>query len=461
MCLKRRNKLVAKGNLLYHRVENKGANLCRRGRRDEAVCTGRGQMCLPRSSWVRAVRRGVRPGPNACAVLCVLLASAAGANEVLVSEDFEKLDLSKLPEGWSVDQGGDLSIVSDPAKGKVLRIFHKGNGCPALVVKLDAAKVRGRTIRATVWGKCPGAYTPLPDQKGWPQLLLMCFDKAGAGNGMIGYVPPNTTDWRQLSTSHAVPADAQTVTVSLRILLVTADAYFDGLQVEVEGAPVPQPQPASPFSGQPAAATPLPPTAAAANAPTKMLEGDGIIFSPVIASAMHSFRKPGATERSFAVVGPGAPVKDLEGKPLETWTRVASGKDVTGIQAMPEGLLLSLPVFVTGNKPEVVIIVGETATGRKLSLANERFDWEDLAGICLRFGAVPVLAVPSQAANNDLRQAMLESARLANCPVMDLTMPGLVARRARQVLDLLEKHVFGRETPETAAKRAGTGPADE
>ena len=416
------------------------------------------ELLFPHSLFLIA-RPCVRHGLIACTLWGALLGMAAGAGEVLVSEDFKKFDLGNLPAGWSMDQGGDLSIVDDPAKGKVLRIFHKGNGCPALVLKLDIAKVRGRSLRATVWGKCPGAYTPLPDQKGWPQILLMCFDKSGAGSGQISWVPPNTTDWRQLSASHAVPADAQTVTVSLRVLLVTADAYFSGLQVEADGAPATQPQPANPFSGQPAAATPLPPSAAAANAPAKALEGDGIVFSPEIASVMYAGRKPGATARSFAVVGPGAPAKDIEGKPLEKWTRAVSGKNVTGTPAVPESLLLSLPEFVAASKPEVVIIVGETAPGRKLSLVNERFDWEDLAGICLRFGAVPVLAVPSKTANNDLRRDMLEAARMASCPVMDLTTPALSARHARELFDLLEKHVFGREVSGAATNGGGGKPA--
>jgi hypothetical protein len=394
---------------------------------------------------------------------------------MIVSEDFEKLDLAKLPQGWWLEEPGDISIADDPAKGKVLRINHKGNGNPGLVIKLDIDKVRGRTIRVSALGKCPGMYIAAPERRGGPQLQIICQNKGGAANLAYSLMPPTFPDWVTPSISWNVPADAEAVTVSVRVVFVAADVYFDSLRVEAMGDPVappaggagappaqgvPNATPGNPAAGKPNVPAAPVPTGAAASAPLKGLDEDGIIFSPEIAAAVRAERKAGATARSFAVVGPGAPIRELEGKGVEKWKGVPSPRELAGALAQPESLTASLPSFVAANKPEVVIVVGDTSGARKLSF-NERFDWEDLARICLRFGAVPVLAVPPAGANDELRREMVEAAKLAGCPVMDLKNPAALGARAKLAFDLVERHVFERGGIGPAAKSGAKEPATD
>ncbi|MCY3020578.1 MAG: hypothetical protein NTW87_16280 [Planctomycetota bacterium] len=423
-----------------------------------------------------------RPGGSG-RILCVaavgLLACAANALETLLSEDFEKLDLAKLPEGWSLQEPGDISIAGDPMKGQVLRINHKGNGAPTLTVKLDVAKCRGRTVYASVSIKCPGSFTPIPAKTGFPQIMVAAL-KGGGWNGLVAYIQPNNPGWQSAMVTYRVPADAEGVTVALRVVAVAADAYFDGLVVTAEAdqgaaagnapppaqpAAQPRPQADTQPGGQPAAqpgSTPAPtPTGAAATAPKRTLDEDMMAFNPEIAATLQAARKPSASARSFAVVGPGAPVRDIDGKPLDKWTHVAGTKDVQGPAAAPDSLLVALPAFIVANKLEVVILVGEASEGRKLVPLNERFDWEDLARVCRRLGAVPVLAVPPAGANDDLRREMVEAARLAYCPIMDLKTPAMAAKRTRQLFDLLEQHVFERAAPPSATKGETAAPVDE
>lgn len=397
------------------------------------------------------------------------------AGEALLADDFEKLDLAQLPEGWLLKGPAgpaDISVADDPARGKVLRICHKGGGCPTLEIKLDIAKIRGCKVRAAVSARCPGAYTPVPEKRGWPQLMILC-QKGGASSDQIAWLGPGSPDWLILAATYDVPPDADAVTVSLRIVEVAADAYFDSLRVEVEGAPVAGGAPAAPVApGVPAApnapaALPTPaapvltpaPAGPAADAPRKSLDNDGLSFSPEMAAALLAARKPGATTRSFVVIGPGAPLRELEGKAVGKWTCVPGARELCGAVALPDSLIATLPGYVVAHKPEVVILAGEASGARKL-LATERFDWEDLARICLRFGAVPVLAVPPAGTQDELRREMLESAKLADCPLLDLKTPAAVPLRTQHLLELLERHVFGRapqaQDPKGGAKEPVT-----
>jgi len=425
--------------------------------------------------------------PGFWAVVLVLVAGSACAGEAFLAADFKNLDLGKLPEGWELKgttAPADISIADDPAKGKVLRICHKGGGCPALEIKLDIVRVRGVKVRASVLAKCPASYKPVPEKQGAPQLSLSCLAKGGQTLGMVSSASPDNLDWQNVAASYDVPADAEALTVSLRIVEVAADVCFDALRVEVEGSPPAQPvegPPLPPSKGvQPAATPPAPagqaapaatvaapakpkivPTGAAATAPSKSMENDGLVFSPEIAAVLAAARKKGAAERSYAVVGPGAQLLDSAAKPFGKWTRIAVSKDMSGTLAAPENLVSSLPGFVVAQKPEIVIVAGGACEARKLAY-HESCDYEDLARICLRFGVMPVLAVPPAGPLDDLRTEMLEAAKAANCPAVEPKSPAQAPVRILQVLGLLERHVLER-APATEAAKAGakSQPAEE
>jgi hypothetical protein len=77
--------------------------------------------------------------------------------------------------------------------------------------------------------------------------------------------------------------------------------------------------------------------------------------------------------------------------------------------------------------------------------------------VCLRLGAVPVLVVPPAAPakegpitmQDDQRTAMLRAAGEVNCPALDLSVkdpkdPARLTRLFKQMITLLDKHVFCR-----------------
>lgn len=385
--------------------------------------------------------------------------SRAFAGEVLINEDFEKLDLAKLPSNYVINTPAELSIVTDPQKGKSLRISHAGGGEAALGVSLDIAKVRGRTVRAAVSAKCPKSYTPIPEKTGYPQLVILYRDDAGS-KGTVAPVQPDSVNWQDIAATYAIPATATQVFVICRILAVQADVYFDDLTVDVLPIPgaadiaIPPPAAEGPAKNAltPATLEQNPAQkAAAAQVPKKTLEEDGFLFSGDIFIAAQAAHKQGMTPNTIALVGPGLPNPELEAKAPSRWTFLPTAREVAGVLIAPERLSSSLPAFIVKNKPEVVVLVGEVRSSRKLSL-DERSEWEDLAKICARFGAVPVLAIPTAATPGDLRKEMLEAADATHCAVIELRAP--LDKRLGKLLSLIEKHVFER-TPPPATEKPG------
>jgi len=413
------------------------------------------------------------------------------AADVIFSEDFETLDFSKLPAGFSANGATDLSLADEAGKGKVLRINGKGNGWPSLSYTLDLNKVRGKKVRIAVAAKFPGAFTLLAG-KDWarPKLQLVWKDKAGKDHYAEAVPEASKPDWQNLEASSLIDADAESAAVFIRVDLVAADVYFDTFVCDVDSAggapatpanPVPPANPVKPVVANPATpATPVKagttpakvltgPEAAAAKAPKQTLDDGGVIFSPELALALQKLVKPGATKNTFALVGPGLPIKELETKLPEKWTKVASTKETAGPLAHPRHLLAALPKFIAENKPEVVFIFGETVLGSRKVTHTEHFDWEDLARLCIRMGALPVLAVPAaQPADpkatepkEDLRAVMIVAIGDANCPAIDLKSPSQIARRVAMVTDYFDKYVFCRVEPATATPGTVKKPDEE
>jgi hypothetical protein len=392
----------------------------------------------------------------------VLLAPCLGAAETLAAMDFETLDLKALPAGWFASRPEDMAIVDEAGRGKILRITHKGNGWAHLQITLDAAKVRGRTIRISALAKLPGTYQPRPDPKeNWakPRITLTYKDKDGKDQHPGDVAPePNKPEWQNLARTFTIHVEANDIKVAMRIDLVAAEVFFDNFIIELD------PDLSKPpvTGGTTTPATPAAPQSPAAKAPKRTLDDGGLLFGPEIAEALTKAVKPG-TANSYAIVGPGLPLRELDGKPPEKWTRAPATKETAGLLAAPRRLLPLLPDYISGNKPEVIFLVGEITTTRKLSL-YESLDWEDLARLCLRMGSVPVMVIPPAAPSKegpitmaeDVRTSMIRAATDANCPAIDLKTLAQVPRLVTQMTTLLDKHVFCRaplDAPTPAKKK--------
>lgn len=389
-----------------------------------------------------------------------LLGNCARASEVLAMESFDKLELAKLPGGYLSSGAGSLSLVDEPGRGKVLKIANKPDGWPFLGVSLDAAKVRGRKVRVSAWGKFPGNYTPVGG-KDWarPRMYLAVSVKNQKDPFHFDAkqpLQPGRPDWQQLMTGVAtVDAQAEKVEAFVRIDMVAAEVFFDDFVVELdpdEAQAPPKPNDAAPAGAAvPAAAAPAVNEAVAAKAPLKSIDDGGVVFSPQVAVGMQKGLKPGAAPRTLAFAGPGLPLRELEAALPEKWKRAPAGKEFSGSIATPRNLLAALPELLAKEKPEVIFLAAEAVPARKPS-STERQDWEDVARLCLRMGAVPVLGVPpGQEGKDDMRAAMLAAAGDAQCPVIDLRGTTQAGKRAAAAIDLLEKFVFCRVAPETVA----------
>ncbi len=205
-------------------------------------------------------------------------------------------------------------------------------------------------------------------------------------------------------------------------------------------------------------------------APAKLLDDGGIQFGPEIAkSLLEAIANPSAVQKSMGFVGPGLPAKDVTLKAPPSWNWVINAKELSGADGTPRALLAVLPDYLAREKPEVVFFFGETTPVRKLS-PTEKYDWTDLARMCLRLGAIPVLAVPSSVGKEkenapenkeeSLRAIMLQAAADSGCAVIDLKAPSQVARRVAELAFLLEKHVFCRAALDAKPPSSGgaTGP---
>src|SRR5260221_3773897 len=105
-------------------------------------------------------------------VFVIVLSNAAHCGEVLLSENFETLDLKKIPSG--AISGKDISIIaSTPDRGKVLRIKNTANAVSTVSINLDINTVRRHQIRASVLVQFPGTFQPIPSKSyARPKLLI-------------------------------------------------------------------------------------------------------------------------------------------------------------------------------------------------------------------------------------------------------------------------------------------------
>lgn len=404
----------------------------------------------------------------------MLLATVGvGAGETILSENFENLDLAKLPQGWRATAGDEVSIVQEPGGSKVLRIAHKGKGTAELQIPLNVDQVRGRTVTAKVRAKCPAGYQFVQEKQGAPQLMVVYRAKDGNGQGRYSMPPPQQRSWVEPTCPVKIPEDAAGAFVSLRVNWIECEAFFDDLTISVDGAPSGV---TATGGGNAPAGAGAPSGPAQKSIARKSVEEHGARMGPEVIASMGTLRRPGATAKTFTVLGPGAPLKDVEDpKLLAQWTRLAAPKELTGAAATVDNLFLHLPAFLSSKKPEVVILACGNAKGRKTPY-KERYDWEDLARLCLRFGALPVLAVPE---NNDQcpsRMEILEAVKNANLPAVGMTanaevsknmidelgVPAVFSQRVVWILDQLERHICGRASAVTdAGKPAGKGADDE
>lgn len=407
-------------------------------------------------------------------VFCLFLSWATqAATEVLYSEDFEKFDVSKPPKDVTIAGGGEVTIVDDPARGKVLSIKHAGNGYPGLTFTVDVNKARGGTLKFTVAGKCPGEIAVVAD-KPWakPKLVLVAKDNAGKDQYGGGHLEGSKPDWQDLTGTFKVGDDIASVQISLRVELVACEVFFDGFKIELEGGGAPAPAgtpatpatPANPKDPKVAAKTPATKpvdNTPAGRSPKKTFEDGGMIFSPEISAALKKSIKSGATPNTVLLVGPGLPFKEMDTfKPIGKWQTLPLAKELTGPTASPAHLLALLPPFLGKNKPEVVVFFGESVGTRKPG-SDERLDWEDLARICKRMGALPVYAVQPTGSQDELRKELLEAVTAALAPAIDLKAPSTVPKRLSHMLDLLDRHIFERTPVDAPVAGAIKAPDEE
>jgi len=420
-------------------------------------------MNTPESHALRAVLRTV----------LLFCASAVCAGETIVSENFESLDLTKLPQGWRVSTPDEVSIVQDPGGSKVLRIAHKGEGMAELNIPIDAKLVRGRTMTVTVRMKCPNGYTAVREKQGMPQLMTV-YESGGRRPIRYGGPPATARGWVRMRSPNPIPADASGVAVSLRVKWVACEAFFDDLVVTVDGAPATVANGTKPSTGA-TQSTPKASRSSGPGASVKQLyvEQHGARMGPEVLAAMRALRRPGATASTYAVIGPAAPLKEL-GKTtsVKGWRRLTPPRELAGPAATPEALFLSLPAYLADKKPEAVILACGDIKDRKASY-KEQHDWNDLARLCLRLGALPVLAIPPQDVDCPSRMEMLQAVRLSNLPAVEVSpedggervsiaegaVPAPFPQRVGWMFRNLEQHVCGRKPAKEPTESAG--PEDE
>lgn len=414
------------------------------------------------------VRRSNRRFPLILAVL-VVSAQAVLAGDVLIFEDFEKLSLTQLPPGWGLREESELAVVEQPERGKCLRIKARGGSWPHLYVELDPAKVAGKRVRLSALVLLPGEFAAVPGKR-WaqPKVQLQLKDKNGADSDAEQTPTQKTPTWQLLQAALNIPEQAQKVTALLRVDLAAAEVWFDNLCVETDPNG-PPPQMGAGIAVAPAkvdaptaAAGAVPPaiapekiaTADVSHVPSRTLAGSGVLFDGNIAARMQKeLAASKALRNSLLIVGPGQPVSEF-GKPPRDWALLAEQKPLCGPTTNPRTLLTLLPEALETMRPEIVVLVADTKPGRRAA-SSEADDWQDVIQLCLRLGAVPLLAISLESTEDgweELRGPVLEAARNTVCPQLELKMPQTHARRLNEAVRLIEEHVLG---------RALSGPAGE
>jgi hypothetical protein len=205
-----------------------------------------------------------------------------------------------------------------------------------------------------------------------------------------------------------------------------------------------------------AAKTPAKPPPPPDAFPPKTIEDGGYIFNEAMTKTLKTSvaKLSNVTKCSIAFVGVGLPNKDIQVKAPNGWTTLSKdGSNLTGAAAAPRGLLVNLPEFLAKEKPEIVVIFTDSAPGRKLS-DSEQYDWEDVARLCFRMGALPVFAVSASAdekAEKDVRSSALQAASDAGIPLICLRAASQFPKRLAEILIGVEKYVFGRNPTAPAA----------
>jgi len=307
--------------------------------------------------------------------------------------------------------------------------------------------------------KLSAAYSAIADKlDAQPYVQLIVKDKDGKdlASAKLLAVENNKTDWQNLSFDVTVEKDAAYVAVAVGLNWIKADVLFDNLTVEIDPGKKTETPVATPKTPAPTPATPAtPPDPAkiladlAAKAPAAKLEMGGINFGPELAASMQKLLpKISGTKNTIVFAGPGLPMAELDKKLPAGWSGVQS-KETSGAAAAPRNLFITLPDYLAKQKPEVVYLFGETAVTRKLD-STERLDWEDLGRLCIRMGALPVLAAPPATGNeqkDELRNIMMKAADDPHCPLVE-ARAGLIGARIGELTDMLQRYVLGRVPPD-------------
>jgi hypothetical protein len=228
-----------------------------------------------------------------------------------------------------------------------------------------------------------------------------------------------------------------------------------------KAVPKPTPAPAAvPTPPAPAQADPNDPKTIASKATKRSLEDGGIQFGPDEALRLQTdAAAKKATAYGVLAIGPGFAEKEAF-KFSANWKPLPVQAQLVGAKAQPRALLAALPDALARTKPEVVLI-GTDPTGARKPTSTEAEDWEDVARLCERFGAVPVLMTPpvgekdKKDENLDLILAAVRKVRdLNNLPVVYLKPVETLSKRISVCLNLFETFVFLRNKPDdpTAVK---------
>ena len=351
----------------------------------------------------------------------------------------------------------------------------------------------GKTIAVTLMYKFPRLVHEESPASRRPRRN--CWSKAGTPpDGRVGsevlYLNDGKPEWQTLSNK-AVPIPGASVGVAVKIVVpkVACEIFFDTLMIEAQrtrrrphrppvAAATPKPTPPGTHGAgslhrqsqplrlrrRPLPAPPVddPKKALAAKATKRSLDDGGIQFGPEEALRLQSDANANkATAYSVLAIGPGFADKETF-KFNGGWKPLPLPASLAAAKSQPRALMAALPEVLVKSKPEVVLISTDTTGARKAS-ATEAEDWEDVARLCERFGAAPVLMTPpplgkrrktkgKKDENLDLILAAVRKVRdLNNLPVVYLKPAETLSKRISVCLNLLDTFVFLRNKPDDPA----------
>jgi hypothetical protein len=239
------------------------------------------------------------------------------------------------------------------------------------------------------------------------------------------------------------------VRVSLFVLLLPfiSNFVFAGEAPKTPAGPAKQPD-------KPAEKAPEKPADPADKAPVMKLEEGGLLFAPSVAKNIRKYVPKNGDKYGVIFIGPGIAKADkakLMPRSGGGWTfksgpETLSETNATGIQMME-----NLPAALNSFKPGIVVIVGYA--GRAKIEGTDKEDWTDAAQLCLRYGAIPIFAVPAADSEDDpLRWTFRNAAVSANVPAIDERV-GSLSDRLPTLLKLIDQFVYG-VSPAAKAKDA-------